>query len=192
MTIKSQIVRHIWVTSYARWQAHLNNSALRMLKHITKVRLLLTYMKSPIMRFPSLHVKVWWLKLSDLKQHLLSDLLPAIKQESALYFLFNIWLSCRYFPQFYSNNILNLQHYSSSRPEARSLEKGIKQAWFKRESHCLQGPGSQCDGVRFVMLDGCLVNHTPTPWLHPEQSSADHWCGCTAGQDTAKHLPFTS
>ena len=28
--------------------------------------------------------------------------------------------------------------------------------------------------------------------IQPEQSSADHWCGCTAGQDTAKHLPFTS
>ena len=130
----------------------------------------LTYMKSPIMRFPSLHVKVRWLKLSDLKQHLLSDLLQAIKQESALYFLFNIWLSYRYFPQFDSNNILNLLHYSSSRPEARSLEKGIKQAWFKRESNCIQGPGSQCDGVRFVMLDECLVNHTPTPWLHPART----------------------
>ena len=31
----------------------------------------------------------------------------------------------------------------------------------------------QCDGIRFVMLDECLVNHTPTPRLHPEQSSAD-------------------
>ena len=84
-----------------------------------------------------------------------------------------------------------LQHYSSSRLEARSLEKGIKQAWCKRKTHCLQGPDLQCDGIRFVMLDECLVNHTPTPWLHPEQSSADHWCGCTAGQDTAWRRPFT-
>ena len=144
------------------------------------------------MRFPSLHVKVWWLSLSGLKQHLLSDLLPAInmiKQESALYFLFNIIMIIM--PHFYSNNIINLQYYNySSRAEPWILEKGFKQAWFNKESYCLQGPGSQCDGVRFVILDECLVNHTPTPWLHPEQSSADHWCGCSASQDTAKHHPL--